>query len=316
MGMSSQSKLILAVVVALSVGLFASTTLVKPLGALPSEDIFDAHCDLGSGATAVLGNKEYSESFAAGHTGGLTRGFVETYNVMNKGSVYTVEIWNADLFGIPTGTAPLATTVVYNPASGYAFEYPAFSSPARVRAGNNYAMVVTVEETAYNGVTVSPGNICAGTFSLNQNGTGAFTADPSSRDMTFAVFIDAKLPAVNSVRATSISRTGAPRRSTNFRVAFTDDMKSSTISTATIKLFRLHSNGSKSQVRNGTTVSCVADATAGTQCKSALLNPFGGSATKLAAESSYQIVVSRGTQDRAGNRLKKSFSKTFKTGAS
>ncbi len=233
---------------------------------------------------------------------------------MNKASTYSVEIWNADLFGIPTGTAPLASTVVNNPGYGYYFEYPVFSSPARLQAGNNYTMVVTVVDPPNNGVVVSPGNICAGTFSFNQTGTGAFTADTSSRDLNFAVFIDSKPPVVNSVKATSISRSGAPRRSTNFRVAFSDDMKPSTISTSTIRLFRLHSNGSKTQVRSGTTVSCVPDATAGTQCKTALLNPFGGSATKLAAQTTYRVVVSRDTQDRASNSLKKSFSKTFKVG--
>ncbi|HET7272971.1 MAG TPA: Ig-like domain-containing protein [Rubrobacter sp.] len=265
--------------------------------------------------SGLVGNKKYAESFTAGHTGGLTRGFVETYNVMNKGSVYTVEIWNADLFGIPTGTAPLATTVVYNPASGYAFAYPVFSSPARVRAGSNYAMVVTVEETAYNGVTVSPGNICAGTFSLNQNGTGAFTADASSRDLTFAVFIDATPPTVSNVRATRTSGAGLARRNTNFEITFTDDMKPTTIDTDTIKLYRLHSDGSKSQVRNGTTVSCVADSTAGTQCMTAVLDPYGSSATRLSADSRYQVIVNRGAKDVAGNALKKSFSRTFTTGS-
>jgi hypothetical protein len=313
--MRRQIKLVLVLVLALSVGLSASTTLTRPADALPSEDIFDAHCDLSSTASAILNYKKYAESFTAGHTGGLTRGFVETYNVMNKGSVYTVEIWNADLFGIPTGTAPLASTVVYNPGSGYAFEYPVFSSPARVRAGNNYAVVVTVEETAYNGVTVSPGNICAGTFSLNQNGTGAFTADSSSRDMTFAVFIDATPPTVRALRATSMNSSGLARRRTSFKITFSDDMKPSTINTSTIRLYRLRSNGGRSQVNGGTTVDCMTNATAGTRCKTAILNPYGASTTKLAADTRYQVVVTKAANDVAGNGLKQSFSKTFKTGS-
>jgi hypothetical protein len=307
--------MLLAVVTALSVGLFALTTMPEPVDALASEDIYDAHCDLGPGASAVLGNKKYAESFTAGHTGGLTRGFVETYNTMNKGSAYTVEIWNADLFGIPTGTAPLASTAVFNPAAGYAFEYPVFSSPARVTAGSNYAVVVTVEEAPYNGVAVSPGNICAGTFSLNQNGTGAFTADSSSRDLTFAVFIDATPPRVSSLRATNVSRTGESRRSTNFKITFSDDMKPSTINTSTIRLYRLRSNGGRSQVNGGTTVDCMTNATAGTRCKTAILNPYGASTTKLAADTRYQVVVTKAANDVAGNGLKQSFSKTFKTGS-
>ena len=312
--MRKPNKLLLAVLTALSVGLFALTTLPERVDALASEDIYDAHCELGPGATAVLGNKKYAESFTAGHTGGLTRGFVETYNTMTKGAAYTVEIWNADLFGIPTGTAPLASTAVYNPASGYHFEYPVFSSPARVTAGSNYAVVVTVEETAYNGVAISPGNICAGTFSLSQNGTGAFTADASSRDMTFAVFIDATPPRVSSLRVTNVSRTGEPRRSTNFKITFSDDMKPSTINTSSIQLYRLRSDGSRSRVNGGTTVDCRANGTTGTQCKTAILNPFGASNTKLAADTRYQVVVTRAATDVAGNRLKQGFSKTFKTG--
>ncbi len=301
---------------ALLVGLFALSMLPKPVEALASEDIEDTYCPQGTGAGYILNYKKYAESFTAGHTGGLTRGFVETFDVMNKPSTYTVEIWDADLFGIPTGIGPLASTVVNNPGSGYAFEYPVFSSPARVKAGNNYAMVVTVVDPPNNGVVVSPGNICAGTFSLNQTGTGAFTADPSSRDLNFAVFIDATPPVVSSLKATSVNSSGTARRKTNFKVAFSDDMKTTTIDTTTIKLYKLHSDGNKSQVKNGTTVDCKADSTAGTQCKSAILDPFGATSKKLAADSRYQVVVTRGAEDHAGNKLKKSFAKTFRTGNS
>ena len=105
------------------------------------------------------------------------------------------------------------------------------------------------------------------------------------------------------------------RRNTNFEITFTDDMKPTTIDTDTIKLYRLHSDGSKSQVRNGTTVSCVADSTAGTQCMTAVLDPYGSSATRLSADSRYQVIVNRGAKDVAGNALKKSFSRTFTTGS-
>jgi hypothetical protein len=316
--MSWQVKLLLlGVVAALSVGMFASTTLdTKPVEAATSQDIYDAHCDQGTGVGYILYHKRYAESFTAGHTGGLTRGFVESYNVQNKPATYIVEIWNADLFGIPTGPAPLASTIVYNPHEHYEFEYPIFSSPARVIAGNNYAMVVTVLEPSINGVVVSPGNICAGTFSWSDTATGAFTAeDPQNHDLNFAVFIDATAPTVNNIRATSTNDTGEVHRKSNFKIIFSEDMKPTTIDTTTIKLYKLHSDGSKTQVRNGTTVSCVADSTAGTQCKTALLNPYGSSAMRLAANSRYRVVVTRGAQDVAGNALKKSFSKTFKTGS-
>lgn len=314
--MNRQVKLLLlGVVAALSVGLGALTTLsTKPVEAATSQDIEDVYCPQGAGAGYILNHKRYAESFTAGHTGGLTRGFVESYNVQNKPATYNVEIWDADLFGIPTGTGPLASTTVYNPHEHYEFEYPIFSSPARVVAGNNYAVVVTVLEPSINGVVVSPGNICAGTFSWSDTQTGAFTAeDPQNHDLNFAVFIDATAPTINNIRATSTNGAGEVHRKSNFKIIFSEEMKPTTIDTTTIKLYKLHSDGSKTQIRNGTTVSCLADGTAGTQCKAAVLNPYGSSATKLAAESRYQVVVTRGAQDKAGNRLSKSFSKTFTT---
>jgi hypothetical protein len=68
--MRKPNRVLLAVLTTLSVGLFALTTMPEPVDALASEDIYDAHCDLGPGASAVLGNKKYAESFTAGHTGG------------------------------------------------------------------------------------------------------------------------------------------------------------------------------------------------------------------------------------------------------
>ncbi len=47
--MRRQAKLLLAVVAALSVGLFASATLTKPAEALASEDIEDTYCPQGTG---------------------------------------------------------------------------------------------------------------------------------------------------------------------------------------------------------------------------------------------------------------------------
>jgi hypothetical protein len=79
---------------------------------------------------------------------------------------------------------------VTNDHANYEFEYPTFSSPAKVKAGKNYAFVVTVPDANNNGITIILGNVCAGTFSLNQNGAaGAFTPDSAHRDMEFSISI-------------------------------------------------------------------------------------------------------------------------------
>jgi hypothetical protein len=54
--------------------------------------------------TNLLGSKKYAESLTPSHSGKLTRGFVETWNALNQSATYAVEIWHADLLGIPTGT--------------------------------------------------------------------------------------------------------------------------------------------------------------------------------------------------------------------
>jgi hypothetical protein len=92
-----------AIVLSLTVLAAATLLLAHPPQAF-AKTIQDAHCDQGTGSN-FLGYKKYSESFTAGHSGKLTNGFVESWNKLNQLATYTVEIWDADAFGIPTGTS-------------------------------------------------------------------------------------------------------------------------------------------------------------------------------------------------------------------
>jgi hypothetical protein len=175
----SRAVLILIVMAAVSLLLVAQPTPAN------ARTITADSCQLNYEAIAVLGNKKYAESFTPVRSGKITSGTILTYNTMEKPANYVVEIWKADLFGIPTGSAALSSTTVNHPHQGYDFLFPTFSSPAKVTAGNRYALVVTVEEPTLNGVTIHPDNLCPGTFSLNQSGSGTFAADASGRDMVF-----------------------------------------------------------------------------------------------------------------------------------
>ena len=164
----------------------ASLLLIARSSPAEARTVDAASCPLNSGASQiVLQNKMYAESFTPTHSGKITRGFIETFNTMEKPAPYVVEIWNADASGVPTGSAALSSTVVNHPHYGYDFGYPIFSAPAKVIAGQNYALVVTVVEPSINGVVTDRDDPCSGTFSLDQTGSGTFAADASNRDMVF-----------------------------------------------------------------------------------------------------------------------------------
>jgi len=71
-------------------------------------------------------------------------------------------------------------------------------------------------------------------------------------------------------------------------------MDPKTITTSTVKLFKVNADGSTTQVTN-VTVSCDAS------CLKATLNPFGTSTTLLAKNTKYKATVTTGARDAAGN---------------
>ena len=142
-----------------------------------------------SDETTVVTFKQYAESFTAARTGKLT--YAEFYGY-RKGT-FTLEIWKADSSGRPTGIGPLASTQAFvEPALGSDYDRGegTFASPAAVRGGRNYALVVTVPnaDDNGNGVRVRSGNPCPGAFSENKDGTpGQFALD--NYDMEYGILI-------------------------------------------------------------------------------------------------------------------------------
>jgi hypothetical protein len=168
--------------------LIAAAALLPHAPFVAAKTVRDGNCGLTASGTTVLGSKAYSQSFTASHTGQLISGFVETYNVQSASATYTVELWDA-ASGLPIGTAPLASTTVVHPRSGYEFDYPVFETPAKVKSGHTYALVMTVPDPSINGVVAVPVDACE-TFALS-NG-GPFQYDSDNRDLRFSVSVKVK----------------------------------------------------------------------------------------------------------------------------
>ncbi len=143
----------------------------------------DAHCD--SNLASMLNHRRYSESFVAGRTGKLVKGYFESFGAGD----FVVEIWDADESGLPTGSAPLTYAVATSDVSGgYEPLFAPFPKPVSVRKGKTYVFVVEVPDPATTGVTVGSPNPCPGTFAHEDAVSGgAYTID--SYDMAFATWI-------------------------------------------------------------------------------------------------------------------------------
>ena len=117
-------------------------------------------------------------------------------------------------------------------------------------------------------------------------------------------------PKVTTTTPTD-GKTGVARN-TNLTATFSETMNRATLRASTLKLFRVNSNGSTTQIN--VTVSSTADGLKAT------LNPD----SRLAANTEYKAVVTTAAKDRAGNRLDQNRKEpnnqqkewTFTTGAS
>jgi Bacterial Ig-like domain len=89
------------------------------------------------------------------------------------------------------------------------------------------------------------------------------------------------------------------RRNANLTATFSEKMDRTTLNRSTFKLFKINSDNSTTQVAN-VMVSSTADGL------KASLNPFGTSATLLAANSRYRVFLTTGAKDPAGNGLDQS----------
>jgi CSLREA domain-containing protein len=86
------------------------------------------------------------------------------------------------------------------------------------------------------------------------------------------------------------------RRAANLSATFSESMDRATLNRSTFKLYRINTDGTRTQITN-VTVGSSADGLR------AVLNPFGTTSTVLAANTRYRAVVTPGAKDRAGNRL-------------
>ncbi len=102
-------------------------------------------------------------------------------------------------------------------------------------------------------------------------------------------------PKVTTTTPTG-SKTGVERH-TDLTATFSETMNRATLTTSTFKLFRVNANGSTTQITD-VTVSSTTDGLKAT------LDPFGTtSTTRLTKNTEYEVVVTTGAKDRAGNRL-------------
>ena len=81
-------------------------------------------------------------------------------------------------------------------------------------------------------------------------------------------------------------------RNANLSATFSETMNRATLTTATFKLFKVNRDGSTTQITN-VAVSSTTDGLKAT------LNPD----SRLAKNTEYEVVVTTGAKDRAGNRL-------------
>jgi len=156
------------------------------------------------------------------------------------------------------------------------------------------------EGTASKGTTKASSS---GAWSIDLSGVseGAHTytakatdaaGNTSSSSNSVRVTVDKSAPKVvdNSVipkeDATGVDRT------TNVTATFSEDMDASSITGTTFKLFK-----------KGSTTKIAATVSYDPNTRTATLNPFGSTTTRLARGTTYKAVVSTGATDMAGNSL-------------
>jgi hypothetical protein len=137
---------------------------------------------------------------------------------------------------------------------------------------------------------LSPGNYRFEVKATDSDGNVDQT--PASRNWTITspppetaptVIPNGTVPTAN---ATNVDRT------TNVKATFSEDMMASSINGQTFKLFK-----------KGSTTKISATVSYNPTTKTATLNPFGSTTTRLARGTTYKAVVTTGAKDLAGNQL-------------
>jgi subtilisin-like proprotein convertase family protein len=138
-------------------------------------------------------------------------------------------------------------------------------------------------------------NLTSGDYRFEVKATdsdGMVDQTPASRNWTITspppetaptVIPNGTVPTAN---ATNVDRT------TDVKATFSEDMMASSINGQTFKLFK-----------KGSTTKISATVSYNPTTKTATLNPFGSTTTRLARGTSYKAVVTTGATDMAGNQL-------------
>jgi hypothetical protein len=131
------------------------------------------------------------------------------------------------------------------------------------------------------------------TYTAKATDAGGMTSS-ASNSVTVTVgtvTVDTTAPTVESVFPKD-GDTGVDR-TTNVTATFSEDMMASSIDATTFKLFK---KGSTTKIDATVSYPDPTDRTA-------TLNPFGSTTTRLARGTTYKAVVTTGAQDLAGNSL-------------
>lgn len=183
----------------------------------------DASCPpLGGGNYVQNGDQRFAQTFTAGVTGLLTEAEVHlTKNGADGPGDYTLRIHTLDALGVPTQTvvgsggipeAQVPDGSVNLPVTG------SFFDPARVVAGESYALVVSRPGAGGNGVRIRgrgapPG--CPGSHFRSISQVAPFT--DQSVDLVFTTFVDP--PPGTRIRRHPRKRTERPRARFTFTSA-------------------------------------------------------------------------------------------------
>lgn len=206
-------------------------------------------------------------------------------------STTTSRTWTVDTSAPETTLDPSGPTGTVNTDSaGFAFTSTETGSTFECKL-DSAAFAPCVSPKSYTGLPDG-----SHVFEVRaRDGAGNIDTSPASRAWTVNTApADTTAPRVRGVTPLANATGVAP--SANVKATFSEAMKVSTITKSTFKLFRINTNGTTTRITDVTVALSPEGLTA-------TLDPFGTSATQLAANTSYKATITTGATDLAGNAL-------------
>jgi hypothetical protein len=139
--------------------------------------------------TTINASSRVAQTFTAAHTGSVVRAEV-ALNKTTSGGPFTAQILDTDSGGVPVnGVLGSGTTPDSSVPDGPTTLSVAFSTPASVLAGHQYALAITRDTDWF--LTDRHGNPCPGEEFYSDDQTSPFAPDPSHQyDFVFSVFVN------------------------------------------------------------------------------------------------------------------------------